>query len=68
MLEALLSFHNDQNLAHQDIKLANFVLTDDFKIALIDFAHSCPLQEVRGVICGTPSHIAPPEIYNICQG
>jgi serine/threonine protein kinase len=46
-------------MAHLDLKPDNFVITDDFKLALIDFCHSDLLNKSMTTITGTTSYQAP---------
>lgn len=54
--------HMGDSLAHGDIKPDNYVITDKFGLALIDFAHSKPIREVTRKFHGTPRY-NPPEMY-----
>ena len=63
MVDAISSSH-DKGIAHLDIKLDNFVITDDGEILLIDFAFAHKFRNDEGAIimatssCGTPNYVA----------
>lgn len=59
MIKAVKFLH-DNNLAHRDIKLDNFILSNEFKPMLIDFGQ---VEEYDGQLCeqpvGTEGFMAP---------
>jgi serine/threonine protein kinase len=50
-------------MAHGDIKVDNYVISDEFGLKLIDFAHSAMLDSISDLRIGTPNYRAP-EISN----
>ena len=50
-------------MAHGDIKVDNYVISDDFGLKLIDFAHSARLASHSKSLIGTTNYRAP-EISN----
>ena len=63
MILAVHSLHTLSNMAHCDLKPDNFVITDAFKLALIDFGHSQLLGDTLKFVTGTNDY-QPPEIRN----
>lgn len=61
MILAVHSLHTLSGLAHCDNKPDNMVITDSFKIALIDFCHSEPLGSRLTHVTGTFAY-QPPEL------
>ena len=51
--------HEVDNMAHGDLKVDNFVISDDFGLKLIDFAHSAKLTSSSRSRIGTPNYHAP---------
>ena len=60
MIQAVKDLH-DSGMAHLDIKPDNFVVKEDFKIALIDFGLSENVNSVLTIRTGTPEYY-PPEM------
>lgn len=59
LLECLYCLHEEIGLAHLDLKPENIVLTDDYKLAFIDFGCSVSKNIVATSIVGTKSYMAP---------
>ncbi|CAM5999288.1 unnamed protein product [Sphagnum balticum] len=62
MVEALKILHS-YNIVHRDLKLANILITDDYKLKLADFGFSKEAEGLLKSFCGTPLAMAP-EILN----
>jgi serine/threonine protein kinase len=60
MILAVHSLHTHNGMAHCDLKPDNMVITDSFKIALIDFCHSDHLSSRLHHVTGTTDY-QPPE-------
>ena len=45
-VRSVAHLHEKDKLAHGDIKPDNFLITDEYTLALIDFAHSKPIGQV----------------------
>jgi serine/threonine protein kinase len=61
MIMIVHTLHTVCGMAHLDIKPDNFVLTHDFKLALIDFCHSDHIDTTQRITTGT-SLYQPPEL------
>lgn len=59
LLECLLFLHEENGLAHLDIKPENIVITDDYRLAFIDFGYSVSKNFVATKVVGTKSYMAP---------
>lgn len=46
LLLCLSFLHNQNGLAHLDIKPDNLVITDDYKVSLIDFGHTNQINQL----------------------
>jgi serine/threonine protein kinase len=67
LVMALLQLHNVDGLAHLDLKPDNIVITNDLRLALIDFGHA---NYARTPIClqtGTAKYLAP-EVREVYYG
>lgn len=66
VLKALYYCHS-RNVTHRDIKLENVIVSDDFKVKLIDFGFSTciPVEKRVRMFCGTPSYMAPEIVKKI---
>eukprot|EP00127_Corallochytrium_limacisporum_P002374 Clim_evm15s119 gene=Clim_evmTU15s119 len=60
---AAVEYLHTQGIIHRDLKLGNFLISDDMQIKLADFglANFCNFSkgQRRYTICGTPNYIAP---------
>jgi serine/threonine-protein kinase ULK/ATG1 len=68
ILEALVELHK-KKIAHRDLKLANILITDDYKLKLADFGFSKDYESgYMKTFCGSPITMAPEilkrETYN----
>lgn len=53
-----------KNIAHRDLKLANVLITEDYKVKLADFGFSKQTElSMMTTFCGTPITMAP-EIFD----
>lgn len=57
---AIGHLHQTDLIAHGDIKPDNFMFTDEYTLALIDFGHSCAIDHWQREHNGTPIY-NPPE-------
>ena len=57
--EALKYMHQVDLMAHGDIKGDNVMITDDYRMILIDFGFSEPVEETVQHFTGTPSYNGP---------
>jgi len=68
IVNGLHSLHNN-NIAHRDIKLENFVIDNDFNLKMIDFGFSCDINDTKKEhishtkIIGTESYMAPEMLF-----
>jgi serine/threonine protein kinase len=53
---AIFYLHTQDGLAHGDIKPDNIVITDDFKLSLIDLGHTEKYQAFVQKWTGTPNY------------
>ena len=59
ILEALVELHK-KKIAHRDLKLANILINDDYKLKLADFGFSKDYESgYMKSFCGTPLSMAP---------
>lgn len=59
ILEALVELHK-KKIAHRDLKLANILINDDYKLKLADFGFSKDYEAgYMKTFCGTPLSMAP---------
>lgn len=59
ILEALVELHK-RKIAHRDLKLANILITNDYKLKLADFGFSKDYESgYMKSFCGTPLSMAP---------
>ena len=59
ILEALVELHK-KKIAHRDLKLANILINDDYKLKLADFGFSKDYESgYLKSFCGTPLSMAP---------
>ncbi|CAH8634349.1 unnamed protein product [Heterobilharzia americana] len=67
ILDALSYLHNDQHIAHLDVKPENIMLTKKDKAKLIDFGWAVDLRKEKFLLgaVGTTSYAAP-EVYGKC--
>lgn len=56
--------HNQNGLAHLDIKPDNIIINDDYTLGFIDFGHTNVVDAELDFITGTDSYM-PPEIRHI---
>jgi serine/threonine protein kinase len=61
MLVSLHHLHETNRLAHQDIRPSNIVITDDFGLSFIDFAHAMAVDSIHKDLVGTKAY-NPPEV------
>ena len=54
IIDALDFLHNLNKLGHLDLKPDNLVITKDYKVALIDFAHANHVKAEVSLRTGTP--------------
>ena len=62
------TLHTVYGMAHLDLKPDNFVITHDFKLALIDFCHSDLLDSIQRIITGTSLYQPPEQRFFIEKG
>jgi serine/threonine protein kinase len=53
MIKILNTLYTLAGMAHLDLKPDNVIVTEDFKLALIDFGHSNNLDQTMTVVTGT---------------
>jgi serine/threonine protein kinase len=58
LLEALEEIHN-ANIVHRDIKIENIMVSDDYKLKLVDFGFATQKNGLLSSYLGTPSYAAP---------
>src|SRR5438132_13874631 len=58
-MECLRFLHDEIGLAHLDIKMENIIITDDYRLAFIDFGHSNAKNSVGTNVVGTKQYMAP---------
>ena len=58
LLEAVEEVHNS-NIVHRDIKIDNIMISDDFKLKLVDFGFATEKNGLLNSYLGTPSYAAP---------
>lgn len=54
VVECLFDLHFNLGMAHMDLKPDNIIIKDDLTLALIDFGHSQPFNEMVSENIGTP--------------
>jgi serine/threonine protein kinase len=59
ILHSIYHMHYQNGLAHLDLKPDNIVLTDDYRLSLIDFGHTNLVSTDLYTVVGTDQYMAP---------
>ena len=59
MCKALKYLHLADERAHGDVKPDNSMITEDFRVILIDLGHSEPIKKLIKHTIGTPAYRGP---------
>lgn len=62
LVQAFYVLHEENDLAHLDIKGDNVVLTEELELAIIDFGYTCPAWDPNVDPCVGTAIYNPPEI------
>lgn len=69
-VKGLIYLHNQKNVVHRDLKLANLFLDNNLNLKIGDFGLSAIIKngEKRKTVCGTPNYIAPEVLFGKAGG
>nr|CCA28075.1 protein kinase putative [Albugo laibachii Nc14] len=59
IVEGVRYLHEEARVIHRDLKLANVLLTDDYRAKISDFGLATSILDHHSTFCGTPNFLAP---------